>query len=129
MESESKFEVSSKKEKITKQIEKLRRLKEGRESEAPPQAVPGDSAAKAYKASEGWWTKLVTELEYGVLPLLDEDTHSTLAQGIISFFDDYRETDFKEKTGHLTIKKDIKKDDIKRADKLIEEIILVLDKL
>lgn len=129
MENESKFEVVPKREKIKKQIERLRRLKDGRESEAPPRAVPDASAVKAYKTGKSWWIKLVTELEYGVLPLFDDGAHQILVQKIIGFFDDYRGSDFNEKTEYSVIAKDIKKNDIERADRLIEEIILVLDKL
>ncbi len=125
MDKESSPEINPQKEKIAKNINNIRQLKDQWKDEIPSEVIYGgqeDKRKQMYKCRKNWWAMLVVELEYGTLPLLDIEKDSDLIQKIKIFFDDYCGTEFQGSTGRLTTEQDIQ-----RANSLIEEIIGVLE--
>lgn len=115
------------KEKIAEAIKRLRWFKDEWSNEVPTEVIYGgqtDKKKQMFKVRKNWWGGLFTELEYGALAILNTEMHSSLIQEIRNFFHDYGGVEFQGKTGRLTTK-----EDIERANKLIEETILALENL
>jgi hypothetical protein len=124
MDREPQLEIYPEKEKIAKQITRLHWFKDTWKSEIPDQILSAKSQDKMYKVRKNWWAGLVSDFEYGVLPILDATTHAELILKISNFSHDFCGQEFQGKTGRLTTR-----EDIDRADQLIEEILGVLENL
>lgn len=124
MEKEPQPNIEQGNENITKLINKLTYLKDECSSEIPDQIIEGNESDIQYKVRKNWWNGLVGHFENVVISHLDEQIHSALIEKIRQFISDYTSEEFQGSRGRLTTK-----EDIERADDLIEEVISTLENL
>jgi hypothetical protein len=121
MDKEPTIERDPKREKIVKMMDRLHWLKDAWKSEKSAEILSGVSKDKMYKVRKNWWGGLFSDLEYGVLPLLDSEKHAALIEEINNFFSQFGCDEFRDR---LTTKKDID-----TAEALINKVVLELKNL
>ena len=116
------LDIDSRKERIKKIIiERLYHFRNEWKSAIPEQIISGASPDIKYKVRKNWFQAVMGYLQRSVLYLLPPKKYQTLIEEILNFVRDYGSDEFKYR---LTTR-----EDIIRADFLIDKVISVLENL